>query len=73
MTLTHDQIEALKQGKPVHAVSEEVGEEVVLLRGDVYDRIAELLDDWDPALMRRHMADMMKEDWEDPAMSVYDQ
>ncbi len=72
MNLTKDQIEAVKQGEPVHVLAEEVGGEVVLLRGDVFDRIAQLLDDWDPRLMRRHMADMMQEDWGDPAMSVYD-
>lgn len=73
VTLTTDQIEAVKQGEPVHLVPEEVGEEVVLLRGDVYERITELFDDWDLRLMRRQMTEVMREDWDDPALSVYDQ
>jgi hypothetical protein len=70
--LTEDQIKAVKPGEPVRLAPEEVGEEVVLLRSDVYDRIAELLDDWDPRLMRGHLVNIMKEDWDDPPMRAYD-
>lgn len=70
MTLTTQQIDAVQ---PVHIVPEEVGQEVVLIRGDLFQQIAGRFDDWDPAIMRPGMARMMEEDWNDPAMSVYDE
>jgi hypothetical protein len=71
--LTKEQIETVKQGDAVRIAANEVGEEVVIVRSDVYDGWTELLDDWDPRLMRRQMAKLMEEDWGDPQMSVYDQ
>lgn len=70
--LTKEQIETVKHGDAVRIAANEVGEEVVILRSDVYDRWAELLDDWDPRLMRRQMAKMMQDEWGDPQMGVYD-
>lgn len=73
MTLTTQQISAVHRGEPVHLVPEELGEEVVLIRGDLFQRIAGLFDDWEPAVMRQGMATLMEDDWNDPAMSVYDE
>ena len=73
MNLTAEQIEALKNGEAVWLSAPEVGQEVVVLRSDVYERVAELLDDWDPRLMRGNMAKVMEDDWNDPGMNVYDQ
>jgi hypothetical protein len=73
MTLTTQQVIAVQSGEPVHLVPEEVGEEVVLIRGDLFKHIAALFDDWDPQVMGQGMAKLMEEDWNDSAMSVYDE
>lgn len=70
MNLTAEQIKAIDEGEPVPVVVE--GRQCVLLNSKLYDQIRETLVDWDPPTMRRHMADMMANDWNDPAMSVYD-
>ena len=38
MNLTHQQVQALREGKPVPVVLPEVGEECILVRRDVYER-----------------------------------
>lgn len=72
MNLTNRQIESLRHGEPVYIQNEDVGAELVLLRRDLFEETFEF-HDWDPRLMRRHIVEMMHEDWGDPAMSVYDQ
>lgn len=70
MQITHEQTKAVERGE---AVPVTVGEtECVVLRRDVYEYVREALDDWDPRFMRRQMAEMMGEDWADPAMDIYD-
>jgi hypothetical protein len=49
------------------------GRDCVLLRSESYDQLREAMADWDPSTMQRHMAKMMADDWNDPAMSVYDE
>jgi hypothetical protein len=70
MNLTPEQIDAVKQGASVRVLSPEIGAECVVIRRDVYEQIQELLDDWDPRLMRPHVARMMAEDWQD--LNVYE-
>jgi hypothetical protein len=69
MNLTEEQVKAVEQGYPISLVVDRT--ECVLLRKDLYDQLRELLEDWDPRIMRRHMAEMMRDDWTDPAMNVY--
>ena len=71
MDLTTDQLHAIDEGRPVPLTVD--GRECVLLPGSLYERLREALDDWHPAVMQKHMAAMMRDDWSDPAMSVYDE
>lgn len=75
MNLTTQQLESVKQGEPLRFTDAHVGQEFVVLRADVFDRVKLLFDDDDfdcrEALPMVWQA--MKEDWEDPAMDVYDQ
>ena len=71
MQFTPEQIQALDSGQPVPLSVE--GRPCVLLPGAVYEQFLEAVQDWHPAAMRRHMADMMAEDWNDPRMNVYDE
>ena len=70
MDLTSEQIEALDKGEPVSLLVE--GRKCVLLSDAVYEQVRELIEQWDPSTMQRHMAAVMADDWNDPAMSVYD-
>ena len=49
--------------------------EYVLLRADVYDRLRAILDVEDPTAeeLATHMWNVMKDEWEDPAMDAYDE
>jgi hypothetical protein len=71
MQLTIDQLQSLDHGQPVPLVVD--GRTCVLLNDTVYKQVRDLLEDWHPTTMRRHMAAMMADDWNDPAMSVYDE
>jgi hypothetical protein len=44
-----------------------------LLTDASFDQVRALLDEWHPLKMQRQMADMMRDDWSDPAMSAYDE
>jgi len=75
MNLSSDQIQALKEGEPVQVVPPEVGQECVLLRRDVYDRIAHLLDDAplsDEELTRLGWESGRQLGWDTPEMAQYD-
>jgi len=39
MNLTNEQVRAIREGEPIAIVPPEVGEECILLRRDVYDRV----------------------------------
>jgi hypothetical protein len=72
--LTEEQQRAVMNGQPVTITTPELEDAVVLVRASVFARYQELLDE-DTAIkeMYPHIWDVMKEDWNDPAMSVYDQ
>jgi hypothetical protein len=45
MNLTNKEVEAVREGKPVPVVPPEVGQECILLRRDVYERVKQGLED----------------------------
>lgn len=45
MNLTNEQIQALREGESVPVVPPEVGEECILLRRDVYERVKAAADE----------------------------
>ncbi len=71
VSLTAEQIEAIDNGEPVVLLVE--GRDCVLLPSSRYNRMQEQIDQWHPSTMRRSMAELMADDWSDPAMSVYDE
>lgn len=61
--------------EPPRLVDPETQAEYVLLRADLYDRIRSVIDAGDglePAEMTAHMWAVMKDEWDDTAMDVYD-
>jgi hypothetical protein len=48
MTLTTEQIAAVKEGEPVTVTPPEVGEACILVRADVYAQLKRLMDEIDP-------------------------
>jgi hypothetical protein len=75
LKLTDDQRQAIEGlgGKPLYLV-DATNNRYVLLRADQYEKFQALLggDDLDPRDMDPLIDEVMKEDWEDPAMDVYD-
>ncbi len=62
MTLTVQEIDSIRKGEPVRTVVPEVGQNCVVVRADVFERIQQMLDDdWSEeemnALAARSMAD----------------
>ena len=45
MDLTNEQVQAIREGEPVPVVPPEVGEECILLRKDVYERVRQAGED----------------------------
>jgi hypothetical protein len=45
MNLTTEQVQAVREGEPVPILPPEVGQEWILLRRDVYERVREPIDD----------------------------
>jgi len=75
MNLTDQQIRAIKEGEPVPVLPPEIGEECVMLRKDVYERISRLLDDGpvsDEECARLGWESGRKIGWETPEMAEYD-
>jgi len=72
MNLTSEQIQAVKQGVAVSILPPEVGEQCVLVRKDVYQRISHLVEDFDPAQAYPAIDEAWKEGWDDPQMADYD-
>ena len=61
------------RGTPLRLEDPETNQVYVLMSGDQYERIRTLLDDEvSPAEMTRQMWDVMKDEWSDPSMDVYD-
>ena len=75
MTLTGEQVTAIKQGTPITLTPTEVGEPCVVLRADVYARLKPLIGDED------HIPDgrmgihelMFEDDAHDPWLESYQQ
>jgi hypothetical protein len=67
MDISTEQLHALDDGQPVSLNVE--GRPCVLVPSPLYEQ---LFDDWHPRVMQRQVARMMADDWNDPAMSVYD-
>lgn len=73
MTLTHQQIEAVKHGDPIRISAPEVGAECVLVRADVYDQVRAVFDenlsmDQVGTLVEQNMRD---DDVHDPLLDSY--
>lgn len=77
MTLTTDQLEALKQGVPVRLVPPDMVVECVVLRADVYDRVKTLLYDDSPLRDDERLAAIKsageRAGWDDPELDVYEE
>lgn len=70
MQFSPDQLRTLDSGQPPPLTVE--GRKCVLLSGAYYDSLREASDDWHPGMTLRHMAEMMADDWNDPATGIYD-
>jgi len=74
MNLTNDQVQAVKGGEAVPVLPAEVGEECVLVRKDVYQRITHLPDgsELNPARLYSMVGHIMAEDdANDPSLESY--
>jgi hypothetical protein len=69
MDLTAQQLHAIDSGISVPVNIE--GRDCVLVPGPIYERLREAVEDWHPASMERHMAEVMADDWSDPALNIY--
>ena len=70
MEFTLPQLQAIDAGEPVSLTVE--GRPCVLLPSSLYEQLREAIGDWHPRTMRPTLARLMSDDWNDPAMSVYD-
>lgn len=75
MVLTQQQLADVAAGKPLRFLEPPLDAEFVVIRADVLDRVQRLIDDSD--LTSEEMSSLMwsgmRDDWEDPAMDVYDE
>ncbi len=75
LNLTNEQVQAIREGKPVRIVPPEVGEECVVLRKDAYEKIKHLFyDDSEPDPARLYSfasVIMAEDDANDPALDSY--
>jgi len=71
MNITKEQLEAVESGEAVELTLD--GTECVVIKKDVYESVRDLIDDAHPKTMKKHLGKIMEEDWNDPAMDVYDQ
>ena len=74
MNLTAHQMESVGRGEPLRFVDAESGQEFVVVRADVFDRVCLEFDDSDPNPRETLplVWQSMKDDWEDPIMDIYD-
>ena len=73
MTLSTEQIEAVKHGQPVRVSSTEIGSDCVVLRADIYEKLQGVLDE---GLSTREVAalieaNMKEDDADDPLLESY--
>ena len=71
MNLTPDQIQSIDNGDPVRIIVD--GRSCVLVSNSTYTQLQELIDQWHPATMHRNLSDVMADEWNDPAKSIYDE
>lgn len=71
MNLTPAQLQAIDNGEAVTIVID--GRSCVLLNSSAYSKLREAIEHWDPSTMQQSMAELMSDDWNDPAMSIYDE
>lgn len=75
-TLTPEQRQAIEQAgeQPVQVEDPETHASYVILKAEVYERLRAVFDDADFDAREAYplVWNVMKEDWEDPAMDVYD-
>jgi hypothetical protein len=74
MGLTNEQIAAVLGGQPAPVVPPEVGEECVMLRRDVYERLRDPSSeiDFDPSRLYPLIGEIMaEEDVDDPTLQSY--
>jgi hypothetical protein len=73
--LTDDQRQAIKEhgDAPVHVLDAHTNEEFVIIRANLYEKVKPLLEegDLDPREAYPLIDQVMKEDWDDPAMDIY--
>ena len=72
MDLTSEQVQAIKQGEPVHVVLPEVGEECVVLRAGAYADVLHALEGIDPKQAYPLIDEAWREGCNTPGMSDYD-
>jgi hypothetical protein len=72
MNLTSEQVQAIKEGVAVPVLPPEVGEQCVVVRSDVYDRVRHLVENIDPADAYPAIDEAWKEGWDDPKLADYD-
>ena len=73
MQMTSEQLQAVRQGKPVRISSAEDGLEYVVLRADIYDRVSTVVDEGlsptDVGILIDHA--MREDDRDDPLLESY--
>jgi hypothetical protein len=74
LKMTEELCQAVAQEKSPRVVDEQTNTAYVLIREDLYERVKPLLVEstLDPEEMAPLIWEVMKEDWEDPAMDIYD-
>jgi hypothetical protein len=73
MILTADQWQAVRDGRPVRIPSPEVGGDCVVLRADIFERVASILDDGltSEDVARLIDQNMLEYDEADPLLDSY--
>ncbi|HUY90444.1 MAG TPA: hypothetical protein VMV10_17030 [Pirellulales bacterium] len=72
LTLNAEHQKALQQGESVPVVEKSTQMPCVVVRADVFERIKNLLPDFDPREAYPALDKVMKEDWSHPRMAEYD-
>jgi hypothetical protein len=75
MNLSAEQVEAVREGKPVRILAPEIGTECILIRADVYAQGQAVFDD--SPLTKEERLRLLQEfgkrgGWDDPDMDVYE-
>jgi hypothetical protein len=72
--LSEDQRQAITEhgGAPVYVVDAATNATYVLLRAEQFEKMKAITDGDDVEAMYPLIDEVMKEDWDDPAMKVYD-